>query len=643
MNCQYVQTNIQSFIDQTMDFNHTELIEEHLHECAACSREYQSYKKLIAALNEADYPKLNDQQWQAIHSSIIAAVSSPPQKKPVILSIPVFTLFNSRYFPVSALAALIVVALISLAFLFPGHLRNQEMLGFNSEIYPKVVAINGSGNAFSMDVEPGNTTSRVPVYSDLTIPPGRSIETDHNASLQIQVDKRSTIQVGRNSNFSVAACAPKKTVLKLTNGDLAAQVGKRTPDQLFRIETPNAFCEVIGTRFNVTTQHDEFRDRFITSLTVQEGTVQFGSADARLYVEAGHSVAIFGDSLGIPTLSNDPLIRQLQQEPGRGLFTITSKPLEALVLIDGIPSGFTPLSGTAPFGKHTVTCLKKGFSRWTGAFEVEAHTKATLKFSLSTDPHSQNNTTTMLAANTTLDDPLLLSATELMIAGNYEKALVSLSKLYNNTSIPPAIRASALNKASTCHKYLRNYTAAITMLQRIIEGDFSNDERGNALFERATIYQTLLHDAKNALNDFRRYTQEFRDGIWAKEAFFSSAELLYLRQDYNRAAGEYLNYCDIAGKTSRCENALYRVAIIYSNNLSDPKRAVNTFTRLLLEFPQTNFAEDAVFWSADCLLRMGTTNRAIHEFNRYIQRYPSGKWLTEAKTRLKRIETAEVR
>ncbi|MBN1308804.1 MAG: FecR domain-containing protein [Chitinispirillaceae bacterium] len=585
---------------------------------------------------------MSDRQWQSIHRSVLAAVSSLPQKKPVILSMPVFTLFHSKYMPISALAALIVIALISFTSLrFPGYFRKQELLGSSNEIYPKVIAING--NAFSRDVETGNTTSPEPVYNDVTIPPGRSIETDHNASLQIQVDKRSTIQVGRNSNFSVAACAPKKTILKLINGDLVAQVGKRTPDELFRIETPNAFCEVIGTRFNVTTQHDEFRDRFITALTVHEGTVRFGSDEARLYVEAGHSVAIFGDSLGIPTSSNDPLIHQLQQEPGRGLFAITSKPSEALVLIDGIPSGFTPLSGSAPFGKHTVTCLKKGYSRWTGTLEVDAHAKTDLTLSFSAETQPQTNTAPMLAANTTLDDTHLLKATELMIAGNYKEALIPLRTIFDNTDLSPAICASALNKASTCHKYLRNYTTAVEMLGRIIEGRFSNDDRGNALFERATIYQTLLHDANSALNDFRRYTQEFRDGIWAKEAFFSAAELFYLMQDYKQAAREYLNYCDNAENTSRCEKALYRVAMIYSNTLSEPQRAFNAFTRLLLEFPHTSYAEDAVFWSADCLLRMGVTNRALNEFKKYIQRYPDGKWLTAAKTRLKRIETAEVR
>ena len=228
-----------------------------------------------------------------------------------------------------------------------------------------------------------------------------------------------------------------------------------------------------------------------------------------------------------------------------------------------------------------------------------------------------------------------------MIAGNYREALVPLGKLFNNGT--PAIQAAALYKASTCHKYLCDYTTATALLQKIIAGNFPDDIRGNALFERASVYQNLLHDGSNALIDLRRYTREFRNGLWAEEASYSLAELLFQFQDYRQAAQEYQRYCNTFTKTNRTEKALYKLGIIYANNLSDPQNALKTFTRLILEFPQTQFSEDAVFWSADCLLRLGLTNRALNEFNTYVKRYPNGKWLTEAKTRLKRIETAEAR
>ncbi len=643
MNCKYVQSHIQQYIDQAIDSPHAEAIGRHISQCNVCKHEYQSYTKLISLLKTTDYPRLKEEEWQNIHKKVMNTISSLPQKKKIV-SISFFSLFDASSIPLRALAALFVIGLISLAvFVIPGrlHIGKSSVTIVKEESYPRVVALNG--NVYTLQESNGQSLSKDTVKGDVVLQPGKLLETDLNASAHIKVDNNSVIKVGQHSRFIIKDCASNKMIVKLTNGDMAASIGKRSQDQLFRVETPNAFCEVIGTRFNIATQHDDFRDRYITTLRVEEGTVKFGCEKSQVFITEGSAIAVFGDSLGIPTSIDDPLINQLTKEPGRGIFTITSTPSEALVLIDGIPSGFTPLYGSAPFGVHTVILIKKGFIRSRNTIVINAHQKAEMNIVLKQGFQPSTDSATVLASGSTLDNQLLIKATEQMIAGNYEEALEPLEKLINNENISPDIKAAAIYKAVTCNKYLNRYSVAVDLLKQLIEGNYSDDIRSNALFERASIYKNLLYDIPKASADFRNYTRNFKDGIWAEEALYSLAELLLQLQEYSEAAQIYKNYCDTYKKTDRTENSLYKLGIIYVNNLSEPQKALQTFNRLILEFPDTRFYEDAVFWSADCLLRLGLANRAIREFNAYIKRYPQGKWLTEVKRRLQKIETAEAR
>ena len=378
MDCRQIQSELQLNIDHQADLKKTLEIEAHMLRCPSCSKESATLAKLINLLNDTDYPRYDANEWNELFQNITIAITPISRNKPKIIS-QFSSVFNINHAPFRALAALVVISLISITAikLFTGNVS-----------YPTITAISGS--AYSNTSE--NIDSRIPAQNNRMLPPGRSIETDNNASVEIKVDKGSTIHVGRNSRLSVADFAAKRTVLALKNGNILAQVSKRTPDQLFRIETPNAYCEVIGTRFNVTTQRDNFRNRYITTLIVQEGTVQFGSGTHHLPVKAGSAVAIFGDSIGTPTSIEDPLIKLLQQRPGYGQYTVSSNPREAQVSIDGIPCGVTPFVGYLLYGNHAVICSKNGFILWSGALQIDAHRPATLDIALTPGtPETQHN------------------------------------------------------------------------------------------------------------------------------------------------------------------------------------------------------------------------------------------------------------
>ena len=271
--------------------------------------------------------------------------------------------------------------------------------------------------------------------------------------------------------------------------------------------------------------------------------------------------------------------------------------------------------------------------------ELTSDQKVTLNIELSVNAAAKET----VVYHKPLRHPVFLSAIDNINTGKYNDALLQLQQLIKSNSISPVTRAAALNKASLCLKNTGNYTGAVSMLSKIItNSSYPVNERGFALFQRATIQKTLLHNLQAAISDFNQYVIDFPNGIWVEEALYSTAELYYLINDFKNAAPEFQKYCDHYKDAGfQHEKALYTLGTIYSHHLSDFNRARSTFTRLLQEYPNSRYTEDVVFWNADCLLRQGHASRALMEFTNYIKRYPSGKWQLDAVNRLKKIETAE--
>lgn len=621
MNCKIIQNNLQSYIDRRVDETTFKMIRDHLEECPVCRDEEQSYLKMIDLLKTPDYPKPDEGEWQRMHDAILRQLPPVQDTPKVVHFFPLFSLFNT---PIRAVAALIVVSLISVSVIYFSGRSNTLLSGE----YPKITAIEGY--AFI-------DASSAPLSGNHTLTPGRSIQTDDNSSLQIQVDQKSTVHVDQNTNCSVTDFNRDKTVFRLNKGGMAARVSKRKPSQVFRIETPNAFCEVIGTRFDVTTQRDRFRNRFITTLVVHEGTVKFGEPDNHLFVKAGKAVAIFGDSLGIPSDSDDPLIRQLRELPGKGYFTVTSVPSGADITIDGVHSGTTPLSEHLAYGNHSIRISKDGYNIWSGSLAINAERRALLDVELQALSVSQTG------ADFFNKNSALQEAVTLVNSGKYSEAKSGLEELIGNPSLPPALRAVALTKLGICQKNTGDYEEAVRTLSRVIDGRFANEQKYDALFQRATIYKTLLHDSKNAINDLYRYTKEYQNGIWVEEATYSLAELLHFTNRFDEAAEVYNRYCNTYKSSIHREKVLYTLGTLFSQQLKDFRRATGFYNRLLSEFPGSRYAEDALFWKADCILHQGKPSLARNEFKKYIATYPDGKWASLANSQLKKIETAGVR
>lgn len=644
MNCNLVRRYLHDFIDQKLPDERSSTIESHLASCVNCSNEKASTDKLIHELKNIPVPTLSSQQWNTLHHSILRELPNTSKNSFSVYAVQPQSLKNF-FTPLRSLAALVVISLVSAAIIYP---RYMSPLSRATAEYPNINSV--SGNAFSVDAQ----NNMLPLGNQLSMLPGSAVQTDSISTAKIQIDAKSTIDLGKNTRFGVQEYSTDKTILSLQQGNLLAQVSKRSSHQLFRIETPNAFCEVIGTEFKVTTLEDSFHKQHLTMLVVTEGRVKFGSQDKTTFVDAGNAVLLYGDSLTEQLPSSHQMVTFIAEKPGLGSIFIETKPAGADVIINGSIVGKTPYSGTAPYGEHIIALNKKGFTPWTGTLSIDpltsAKTSITLlakekKTSTKSTPEplpvipATNNGT--IASGEIIDHSVLRHAVSLINNGYYHDARAVLDGLIYDPKTPTSIKVIAYQKLSTCYKNMGEYDDAIKALTIIINGNYGSDNRSLALFERATIYKNNLQNVAAAIDDLKSYLSTYKNGIWLEEATITLADLYAFKQMYAKSADMFALFTAKYKNHARYEYSLFTLGATYYNFLNDYTAARSTFGKLLQEFPGSRYTEDALFLSAECLMKQGNPSRAITAYNNYLNRFPSGKWASEVKTYLYRIETSE--
>jgi TolA-binding protein len=230
----------------------------------------------------------------------------------------------------------------------------------------------------------------------------------------------------------------------------------------------------------------------------------------------------------------------------------------------------------------------------------------------------------------------------LIDAGEFENALHKIDKTLANQTVVKNLKGILLQKKALCLRRLKKYEESITVLQTILNGPFKKEQKESAVFQSASINRNELHNFDAAISDLRRYTHDYPDGIWSEEVHYTLAELLHLKKDFDGAVSVYKKTIDTFSKSPRSESALYSLASLYSRDLSDCNRALNTYIRLETDFPESKFSEDASFWKADCLFSQGRISQALKAYREYLDKYPKGKWVAEARARVKTTATVGI-
>jgi TolA-binding protein len=517
---------------------------------------------MLELLSSLPAPSKPDSEWQKLHDSIISGLSNTTSNK-------IFKFKSASTWRIQAIAALLVLSVISIPII--NHLIPNSK---------NVRVININGYAVS---------GISPVKAESKLSDGTELTTGNKSSIEISTD-HSIISLGECTVFKIDSAKKDRQVFSLTKGNLAAKVSKRSPGQLFRIKTPNGYCEVVGTRFLVEVRNSTSPSQYRTRLIVQEGIVKFGNGKEMALVKAGDSAFIEGEHLysGSACKIGDPAFIE-----GKHLYSGSAVKADCKTKDKQVPV--------------TDSAVSKHLSITSEQIENEYQ-----------------------------------KANELFDCGQISAALALFKQISQDRRTSKQLQVTALNKAAACCKLLGDNTGAIDNYSKVINGDFSKDQKESALFQTALIKFNCIHDFEGAETALKTYMDRYPDGLWIEDAYSTLAELLFLSKKYLQAAQIYETFTSKFSNNRQNEKALYELACIYSRDLKDYRKAIATFSGLLEKYPNSQFAEDALFWSADCRYNQGLISESIKTYENYLSRFPKGKWASEARIRLYKKESAGV-
>lgn len=562
MKCIQVKKHLYSYTDNTSDDNLRNSIETHLNECQSCMSEYDSIKSILGLMHQLPVPEKNNQQWQSMQQSILSQIAKNNDK---------FSIYKNKYlhfiprtFSKWAVAALLVFSIVSI---FTISLSLNSQSGFeNLFSLPRIVDVQGL--AYSQNLSDSGLSKPIDLKSNHIS--GNIIKTSSQATLKLQTDDKSFLDISENTSIHINECSIKKQLFTLKQGKVTANVGKRKSGQIYQIQTPNATCEVIGTRFSLSYENQSDTLKSKTILYVLEGKVLFRITNGRsVFVDSGETAVATSDTI-FPLTQNGYLKTSI---------------------------------------KSSENYLKDRIKNTKGSSSIS---KQPCKYP-KTDLYS--------------------SITSLIDSGDLDKAILELSKIYSNPNKSNEMRIYAMQKEAWCWKMKKNYSKSIALFQRIIKEAESSKQKESALFQIASIRHLEMNDFDGAIKDLQQYINDFPHGIWAEEVTFTLAELLHLKKNHLKAADIYKSIVINYPKSSKFENALYSLARLYSRDLSDCDRAVEIYSRLETQFPNGSYTEDALFWKAECLFLQKRITQSLSAFQQYLQKYPNGKWVTEARIR----------
>ncbi len=562
MKCSEFKKNLHQFADNTLDEHIRQSAEIHLKQCQSCTEELNSLKTLLQCLAKMPVPEKSDEHWEKMAFRICSEIKQISNSKDFSVSYKQTIPFSRSVFEKWSIAALILISSVTiLNFLFFDKVFSKKNTAAIQDIsLLKIVELKGQ--VFSG--LPSDTGTNKSLDENNLKVPGKTIKTAESSTLRLQTDENSFLDVAEKTALLVNECNQKKQAFMLKEGTVTAQVNKRKSGQTYHISTPNASCEVVGTKFSLSYQDNPDPKKSQTTLYVLEGRVLFVNA--------------------------------------KGLSTM-------------VDSGFYAVAN------HDTIIMPPVYK------ESKSTERSKIKNEFrDTEPRLTN----LNQVNT----PVTLSkASSLMESGDLDEAIKELRKISSNQSLPNNTRISALQKESRCWKMKKDYKQAIKSLQMVYAQADSDKQKESALFQIASIQRSEIHDFTSAINYFKQYLSDFPQGMWAEEACITLAELYQLQKDYQKSSELYHRFISQYPNSFRIESVLYSLARIYSRDLQDCNSALGIYSQIESQFPNSSFAEDALFWKAECFFQLKRISQSVSVYKQYLNKYPNGKWVTEAQIR----------
>lgn len=564
MDCKNVHSHAHDLIDGRCTLAESQEVSSHLHGCAACTEYVNSLQLLKKSLGEFPVPGKRAEQWDAIELSILKEIGK-------VNTVKQFSTPKYRH-PLAA-AAVLLLTVVSLYFIVQNYVSQQHQ--FNVSPFPAIVNVQGKMTKNGQAYEVSGKKS--------TVIAGEEIVTASGSKVIIKSDSGSTLTIGQNSKIAVTHYSKKNQTYLLERGAVDVEVSKRTSGQLFLVKTPNAVCEVVGTKFSVDVKTTD--KGLQTILKVVEGCVKLKAHDGdSVFVNYGTEQSITNGVFDYSNVGN-----QVHREQDSRIESCSSAVINTTEKPTPVKNGGKDISVSSSSAPESIR-----------------------------DDMAQSK---------------LRDATLLFESGKSVEALAVLDTLSASGSLAQDLQYDVFMKKARILKMLKKFNDACEMYSKIADGNFRNEQKGNAVYQAAVVKATELRDIDGAIEGYRRYIHEFKDGLMIPEAYYSLGDLYHSRKQFAEEAKLYKEFIEKFSDIAGIERAIYTLAQLYSTEMGDCARSVGLFTHLGDKYPDGYYTEDALFWKASCLQSEGRAVQAIDAYKKYIEKYPQGRWAAEARER----------
>jgi outer membrane protein assembly factor BamD len=175
-----------------------------------------------------------------------------------------------------------------------------------------------------------------------------------------------------------------------------------------------------------------------------------------------------------------------------------------------------------------------------------------------------------------------------------------------------------------CHLNLKEYILATAEYEKLIRmfpaSGFVDDAQykiGYANYKQSPKYSLDQTNTLKAIEELQRFTEDYPTSDLVNDA----NKLMFLCRE-KMARKDYKT-----GELYRKMEYFEAAALYYED--------------VLANYYDTQFAEDAQFWLAECSRKNGQYNRAIEEFSKYLRKYPTSKRQSQVQLLLKHSQKSK--
>ena len=221
-------------------------------------------------------------------------------------------------------------------------------------------------------------------------------------------------------------------------------------------------------------------------------------------------------------------------------------------------------------------------------------------------------------------------AVELYNEGKYKESLRYFGKSLEGNPQEKTLKAKALYWAGDANYQLGEYLEAFTSFEAFIAspGAYSLDEFAMAHYNMGySLFK--MHRYNEAIGWFRKFSQLEKavNDHWLTDAYNRTGDCFYLKRDFYNAIKYYTQAIEHGG--NGVDYAYYQKGFCQGMSTQyNPQIA--TMNKLLNDYPESPYADDALFEMARTRVLLGQYDEAIVAYQQLPLSYPSSKYAAQS-------------